>query len=201
MIAQLAVREPVSREAVDDAERVPELVVELRTDGSGRQGAADVVDLLAHLIPAVGHRPGRRRVLENHRDGDLAGGRIAADVIEVGGFLQLLFEAIGELAGGVVDRGARPLGLDDHGLERERRILAAPQAEIGPAPRHHDDDHHERDQGAIVDRPFGQVERRRAHDGPPTSFTFWPGRSTCTPAVTTMSPSLSPLPTIMELGS
>ena len=47
-IAELAMGKAVACEAVDDAERVAEVVVQSRSDNSGRQGVADVTDALAN---------------------------------------------------------------------------------------------------------------------------------------------------------
>ena len=54
-VAHLARGEPVAGEAVDDAEGVAEAVVEDRADDALRQGQADVVDEVAHLVPGVVH--------------------------------------------------------------------------------------------------------------------------------------------------
>ncbi len=53
VVAQLAEREAVGGEGVDDAEGVAEIVVEERADNAGRQRPAHVADVLAHLIPNV----------------------------------------------------------------------------------------------------------------------------------------------------
>ena len=55
VVPQLPVGEAVRGEAVDDAVGVAELVVEAGADDALRQRAADVADLLAHLIPDVRH--------------------------------------------------------------------------------------------------------------------------------------------------
>ena len=56
IVAQLAVREPVGRERVDDAEDVAELVIEARPQDALRQCRLYVGDLLADLIPDVRDR-------------------------------------------------------------------------------------------------------------------------------------------------
>ena len=58
-------------------------------------------------------------------------------------------------------------------------------------PADHDDEHEIGHQRTVPDRPFGEVEA--VHRAAPRSRTFWPGRSICTPAVTTTSPVSSPL--------
>ena len=55
VVAQFAMGEAVGGEAVDQAEGVAEIVVEARSDDAGGQRAADVADVLAHLIPDVRH--------------------------------------------------------------------------------------------------------------------------------------------------
>ena len=61
--------------------------------------------------------------------------REAAQEIEVGGLLQGALEPLGDLEQGLVDRGARPHGLDHHRADRERRVLGAPEAVEGERPR------------------------------------------------------------------
>ena len=68
MIAQLGMREAVRGESVDGAEDIAELVVVERPDDALRQGAADVADLLAHLVPGVGHRLAARRIVQLEDD-------------------------------------------------------------------------------------------------------------------------------------
>ena len=55
MVAQFAMREAVARKAVDDSERIAEIVVEAGPDDTGRQGVADITDILANVIPGVGN--------------------------------------------------------------------------------------------------------------------------------------------------
>ena len=47
--------EAVRREAVDDSERVAELIVETRPDDAGRKGMTHVSDILADMVPEIGH--------------------------------------------------------------------------------------------------------------------------------------------------
>ena len=181
--------EAVGGEAVDQAERVAEVVVEAGTDHAGRQRAADVADVLAHLVPDVRHLRRRRRALEIDEDRRQAGRRIAAQEIEPARLLQLALEPLGDLLQRVVERGARPRRLHDHGPEGEGRILVAAEAEVRRQPGERHRDHQEDDEGAMLQRPIGEIER---HEGAPRSRTFWPGWSAWTPAVTTISPPSSP---------
>ena len=61
LIAQLAMREAVGDEGVDQRIGVAELVVEERAGDARRQRVADVVDLLAHLVPEAAAPPARSR--------------------------------------------------------------------------------------------------------------------------------------------
>ena len=85
VVAQLAMREAVGGEAVDDPERVAELVVEERSHHAGRQGVAHVGDALAHVVPGVVDLPGRRRAFQVDEDRRDAGLGEAAQEIEVAG--------------------------------------------------------------------------------------------------------------------
>jgi hypothetical protein len=88
----------------------------------------------------------------------LAGGGEALGVIERFQLLELALDALGDLVDGVLDRGARPLRLDQHGLDGEGRILLAAEAEIG----HHAGDrarqHEVPVERPVPQRPFGQVD-------------------------------------------
>ena len=59
--------ESVGREAVDDPERVAEIVVEERPDDAGRKRVANIADAFADVIPDVG---------------DFSGGRVALQIDE-----------------------------------------------------------------------------------------------------------------------
>ena len=129
----------------------------------------------------------------------LPGARVALQVIEVRRLLELALEAVGDLLERVADRGAWPSDLHHHGLDGEVRILAAAEPEVGPDARDHDDEHEIGHQRTMPDRPFGEVEA--VHHTPPRRRTFWPGRSVCTPAVTTTSPVSSPCEITTVAGS
>ena len=73
VIAEFPVTEAVGGEAVDQPERVAEVVVEAGSDNACRQRAADVADVLAHLIPDVRHFRGFGRALEVDEDRRPAG--------------------------------------------------------------------------------------------------------------------------------
>ncbi len=193
-------REAVGGEGVDDAERLAELVVEERAEHAAREGALDIGDLLAHLVPEVRDLGGARRVLEVYEDDGASGRGIALEKIDMRHLLELLLQPVGHLFEHVFDRRAGPHRLHDHRLDGEGRVFVAAEADVGVDPRRHDQDQREPDEDAMAKRPFGKVEAP-VHCVSPRSFTFWPGLSAWTPAVTTISPSFRPSPTIAESNS
>src|SRR5215468_7842939 len=115
--------EALGDEAVDDPERIAELVVEARPDYARRQGMADIADALAHVIPDVGDFPGRSAALQIDEDRGDTGAREAAQKVEFRRFLQLALEPFGHLLERVFNSGPRPGGLDHHCLDDKRRVL------------------------------------------------------------------------------
>ena len=196
-VACLARREAVIGDAVDDAEDVAELVVEEGPDHALRQRHLDVADLLADLVPDVLDLVARRRLLQIDEDGRLAGLGVALEVVEVGGFLELLLEPVRQLREGVGHARARPGGLDDHGLDREVGVLFAAQPLVGAQSADEADEHEEDGDGPVVHGPFGKVEARH-HWSSVSGFTSWPSASELTPAVTTISPGARPAPTTTD---
>ena len=200
VVAQFAMREAVGDDAVDDRVGVAELVIEGGADDPLRQRPADVVDLLADLVPDARNVLRRDAALEGHSDRCAPRNRIAGDVVHIRRFLDLLFDLLGDLKKGVGNRCARPLRLNDHVLHGEGRIFGAAETAVRPRARRKQHDHDERDERTMVDRPFREIEGS-PHDAPESSFTFCPGCRTFTPAVTTTSPSRKPFDTITAEGS
>src|SRR5262249_25240973 len=131
-----------------------------------------------------------RRLLEIDEDSRLPGRCVAADGIEMVRFVELALEALGDLQQHFLNRRAGPGRGDDHRPEREYRVLAAAQSQERQRACDHGDDHQEDDQRASAERPLGKIGTD--HCLVSSKRTFWPGRSACTPAVTTTSPGLSP---------
>ena len=129
--------EAIGGEAVDQSERVAEVVVEAGPDHTRGQCAANVADVFAHLIPDVRHFSWAGRALQIDEDRGTAGDRVAAQEIEPPCLLQLTLEPFGHLLQRVVHGRAGPSCLDDHGAERKRRILRGPcdPNAIGPRAR------------------------------------------------------------------
>ena len=97
MVTQFAVRETVARKAVDNPERIAEIVIEAGPNNSGRQRVADIADILANLIPGVGNFLCVRAALQVDKDCRDAGAREAAQKIQVRRFLQFALEPLGYL--------------------------------------------------------------------------------------------------------
>ena len=132
--------EAIRSECVNDAIGLAELVVEERADNALRKVLPDVADLLADLIPDVGHIPAQHGAFEGDENRGCAGNGIAADVVEARGFLELLLYPICDLLERVGDVGAGPQHLNHHGLDRKIGVFIAAQSQIGQSARRNDDD-------------------------------------------------------------
>ena len=155
VVAQLRERIAVGGEGVDRAERVAELVVQERALHAGRQGVADVGDLLVHLVPGVGDLLGRRVVLQKHEDQRLPGLGVAARVVEPRRLLQLLLEALGNLLLDLARSRARPQGAHHHDLEGEVRVFRLAQAHVGVDAGDGQRDDQIQDEGLMLEGPLG----------------------------------------------
>ena len=132
IVAQFAMREAVAGEAVDDAERVAEIVVEARARrcrpaacGGCRRCSCgrDTRCPAPACAVALPFRLTKMVVTPALRE--------AAQEIEMRRFLQLALEPLGDLLQRLFDGRARPGGLHDHGLDDEGRVLAAAEPVIG----------------------------------------------------------------------
>ena len=145
IIAQLAMREAISRKAVDQPIGVAEIVVEARSDNASRQRMSYVANVFANLIPNVRDFGCCCRAFEVDEDCGEARFCVAAQEVEALGLLQFALEPIGDLRQRVVHRRAGPRGLHDHCPEGERGVLRAAKPEKGgeAADRHgdHQKDH------------------------------------------------------------
>lgn len=173
MIPQLPLREAVAGEAVDDAERVTEVVIEARTDNSGWQGVPHVADALSHLIPGVGNLPRVRTSFQVDENGDETRPGEAAQEVQMGRLLQLALEPLSHLLHRLFGRCPRPGRLNDHGLDGEGGILVSTKPEIRQAPGDHGNDHDIDDKRAMPEGPVGEIEP--GHGSAPSTRTFWPG--------------------------
>src|SRR5260370_8478521 len=84
---------------------------------------SDVADLLANLIPDVGHISALYRAFEGDENRRRAGNGIAADVVETRSFLELLLYPICDLLERIRYFGAGPYDLTHHSLNLEISVL------------------------------------------------------------------------------
>jgi len=176
-----------------DSERIAKIVVEARPDDTRRQCMPDVADVLANLIPGVKNLLLVRLALQIHEDRGDTGPREATQEIQVRRFLQLALQPFRDLLQGLFNGCAWPGGLHHHGLDDERRVFAAAEAEIREDSRADGDDHEISDERSMVECPSRKIEPGHCSD--PSRRIFWPGCRACTPAVTTTSPASSPCDT------
>src|SRR5262249_49535514 len=140
-----------------------------------RQSVAHVADALAYVIPDVRHFAGRRAALEVDEDGRAAWAGEAAQEIEVRGFLEGLLNAVRHLIERLLEGGAGPASLHDHGAEGECRILVAAEAGIKQRARDQEREHAIHDKRSAPERPFREIES--SHRADSRSRVFWPGCS------------------------
>ena len=137
---------------------VAELVVEVGPVDARGKVLADVADLLAHLVPEVGHLGRAHAVLEVDEHDGFAGLGVAAHEVEVRHLLELLLDAVGDLVDGLGGGGARPQRLDHHGLDGEGRVFLAAQLVVGQTAGDRRRQHEVDDEALVAQRPVGQVE-------------------------------------------
>ena len=131
---EIGEREPVGAEHVERRIDVAVLVVEVRAGDAGRQVAADVPDLLAHLVPQILDLGRRGLVDQLHPDEGDARLRVALDAIEIRQCLELFLDLVGDLRLHLGGGGARPGDMHDHDLDGEGGILGTAEVEIGIGP-------------------------------------------------------------------
>ncbi|MNI35852.1 hypothetical protein D3C73_898890 [compost metagenome] len=222
VVMQLRGCKAVAVQRVDVGVDVAEFVVEERALHALRQRGLDVAHFLADLVPLVGHRVGGRRVFHGVEDQRFTGPRIAAQEVRIGGFLQLLADAVGYLFLHLLRRGARPQGLDDHHAEREGRVFGLGQLGVRQHAKQRDQRNQENHQRLVAQRPGRQIEfafvvvlagviarflGAGAHDAKSsgckgaTGRTFSPAVTVCTPCQTTRSPACTPLDSVTVRAS
>jgi hypothetical protein len=163
--------EAVAGQRVDGDESVAELVIDEGAKHALRQRMPHVADLLAHLIPGLGHLLFRRVVLEQHGDQRFAGPRLRAQHVHPGHFLQSPLDPLGHLQLHFRRRRAGPQGPHDHRLEREVRVLGAPELEIREHAGEHQHDDQVADQRAVTQRPVAEIGWRHGARTCPGSRT------------------------------
>ncbi len=165
IVIQLARREAVALERVDVGVDVAELVVEVGTLDSGRQGIGDVAHLLPNLIPGIRHLRGGHGVLDVEEQCGLAGPRIAAQEVQAGRLLKLARDPVGDLLLNLPRRRTGPDGPNDHDLEREGRIFRLREPAVRQHAEERDQRKNEYHQRAVVERPAREIEAKIPRGG------------------------------------
>ena len=155
VITQLTHRQAIAGKGIHRAEHVTEFIVERRPLQTLGEGAADVVDLLANLVPDLRDGLGAGGVLEEHEHRGLARPGVAFHVVEGVEFLEFFLDAVGDLLEGFFLGRARPAGLDHHGLDGERRVFFTAQVHVREHAHQQRDEHQVPDEGLMLEGPVG----------------------------------------------
>ena len=198
-VGELRVADAVALDGIKQPGHVAVFVVEDRADDAFGQLELDVAELLARLVPRLALIRVRGAADDRDRHAAVALARIGLDLLEVVELLELLLHAVEHLVLDLLRRRAGPD--DDRRHRRHGEVRVFELAELREAQHAADGDREDQEQhdGAVVQRPFGEVERfhraacfvsaLRAAAG---SATRKPGAIFCTPAVTTSSPAGGP---------
>ena len=151
---ELSKAQPFGGEHVHRRIDIPVFVVEIGTGDSRRQLVPDVADLLANLVPEVLHLCRRGLIAQGDADERAARLRIALDAVEIRELLQLLLDLVDGLCLQLARRRAWPADVDDHCLDRERRILGAAEIEVRIDAGCAQEDDREQDKRPMRDRPL-----------------------------------------------
>ncbi|MNF62733.1 hypothetical protein D3C84_444180 [compost metagenome] len=155
VVAQLAHRQAIGGKGEHRAEHITEFVVERRPLYALREGAANIVDLLAHLVPDFRNVLGLGGVVQVDIHRGLAGPGVAFHVIERVELFELFLDPVGDLLEGFFLGRTGPAGLDHHGLDGERRVFLAPQVEVRKHAHEQGNEHQVPDEGLMLEGPFG----------------------------------------------
>jgi hypothetical protein len=157
-LLQLRIVGAVAGHHVEDRIDVAEFIVDHGAEQARRQLALHVGQFLAQQVKQIRHVFRRGRIAERDLHRRERGLGIGLHFLEVGQFLQLLLDGIGDLGLHLLGGGARPDRRDVHHLDRKERILGAAEPlvreEAGGAER----DHQEQNQGRMAHRPAREIE-------------------------------------------
>ena len=154
----LGITEARRLQRVDDAIDITKVVVEKWPHHALRQAGAHVADLVAHLVPDVGHLGAPCLFLDVENDVGFARLGVAADLVGVGHLLQRALELVGDLLGHLLGAGAGPVGVQHHGPEGKGRVFVLAELKVAGGAQHHQHDHQKARQRRVLDGPARQVE-------------------------------------------
>ena len=157
----------MSLERVYGEDDIRVLVVDERTLHPGRQFGRLITELLARLIELLGNR-GRRSLVaqrdHHHRD---ARAREGLYPIVPTQLLHSLLERLGDEVLHLLGRRSGPHDGDRQGLDHERRILGATEAQERVRAREDDGDDQKQGDRALADGQRGEIEPTHVSLGRP----------------------------------
>jgi hypothetical protein len=170
VVPQLTHRKAVAGERIDVAENIAELVIE--ADAFQRVGkrAANIIDVLAHLIEQIRELFRVRGIFERYKYRGPTRDGVAFGVVERIDLLDLLLDAVSDLIERVGNRGARPFCADNHRLDRERRVFLSTKLPVGVHAGQNEREHQKHDKRRMAERPLRNVEA--AHGFAPPALSL-----------------------------
>ena len=148
---------PLTR--VEQAVDVAVLVIEDRTDDALGQLESKVAQLLARLIPGLLLICLGRTAFHGDRHAAVALAREGDHFLEVVQLLELLLHAVEQLVLHLLCRCAGPHDHRRHRRHGEVGIFELPESRKAERACYCDDEDQEEHDGAMVERPFGEIER------------------------------------------
>ncbi|MNF56771.1 hypothetical protein D3C84_382720 [compost metagenome] len=200
-VRQVGVADAVTLDRVHEAVHVAVLVVQDRADHAVRHLEAQVVEFLARLVPGLALVSLGGAAAHGERHASVALPRVGDHFLEVVDLLEFLLHAVEDLVLQLLGGGARPDDHGGHGGHGKVRILELTEPGETEGTGHRDNEEHEQDDGAMAQRPVGEVEvvHRAAccvvfasTIAAPGSATFNPDVIFWIPAVTTNAPACGP---------
>ena len=188
LTAQFGQRVAITGQGEDIAEGVAEFVIGKRPLHPGGQVLADIVDLLAHLIPEFRHLLRRREIAQLDEHQRLARLGVTAQAVQIGQFLQFSFDAVSNLLLHFARCRTWPERTNHHDLDGEIRVFRATQIEKGQNAADGQHHHEIRHQAGMRQRPGREIEGFHGTDTRTASASI----SLCAPAATMRSPATRP---------
>ena len=121
--------------------------------------SSKVAQLLARLVPGLLLLRLRGTAFHGDRHAAVALAREGDDLLEVVELLELLLHAVEQLVLHLLGRGAGPHDHRRHRRHGEVRIFELAESREAERAADCDDEDQEEHDGAMVERPFGEIER------------------------------------------
>ena len=157
-VGQFPLTDAVALDGVEQPGHVAVLVVEDRADDAFGKLELDVAELLAHLVPRLALVRVGGATLHGDRHAAITLTRIGHDLLEVVELLELLLHPVHHLVLDLLRGGAGPDHDRRHRRHREVGVFELAEFREGHGAADDDGEHQEEHQGAVTERPFGEVE-------------------------------------------